>query len=343
MSASSGAKVSVVIPVFNAEQTLRECLDGVTGQSLRELEIICVDDGSADGSPALLEEYRLRDSRIRVITQANRGAGAARNAGLDAATGEFLAFLDADDRFEPEMLALAYEACVRTGADLCVFGADSFDANTGETGDYPAALSRSLIPADNPFRPASDAARETVLQLSNGVPWNKLFRHAFIRETGLRFQALRTTNDAFFVYSALCRAETIAVLDRILVHRRKNGAASLTQTRAKSSLCFYEALLAIQDGLREAGIYECFERTFVNRALQNICWNIGTLPPDCAEQITGLMRQEGFRRLGIEGRDPAYFHDPRLYEKYARLCGITKAEPEKPRSGLLRFFRKTRS
>lgn len=99
--------VSVIIPVYNAEKYLRECLDSVVDQSLREIEIICVDDGSTDGSPAILAEYAARDPRVRVITQENAGVGPARNAGIRAARGEFVAFIDPDDLLPDESV---YEA-----------------------------------------------------------------------------------------------------------------------------------------------------------------------------------------------------------------------------------------
>lgn len=319
MKGKTGVKVSVVVPVYNAERTLGECLDGILAQTLRETEIICVDDGSTDGSAAVLEAYRRKDGRIRALRQENRGAGAARNTGLAEARGEFLSFLDADDRFEPDLLERAYGLCRETGADICAYAADSFDAQTGKAGSYGAAFDKSCIPASNPFDPASDEVRETLLQMFNGVPWNKLFRTSFIRETGLSFQPLRTTNDAFFVYCSLCRAKKIATLDRVLVHRRKNGAGSLTQSREKSWRCFYDALAAIRDELDRCGILDLFARTFAIRALQNAVWNMETVPSACAEEIAGLMKREGFARFGIAGHGEEYFRNPALYERYEWL------------------------
>ena len=98
-------RVSVIVPVYNAEDTIRNCLDDITGQTLRETEIICVDDGSSDASVSILEEYRRKDNRIKIIRQENQGAGAARNTGMKEAQGDYLCFLDSDDRFEPVMLA----------------------------------------------------------------------------------------------------------------------------------------------------------------------------------------------------------------------------------------------
>ena len=104
-------RISVIIPIYNAEKWLRECLDSVCGQSLREIEIICVNDGSPDNSSEILKEYAERDERIRIIDKKNEGVGAARNDGIRAATGEFIAFMDPDDKYpDSEALDLLYHA-----------------------------------------------------------------------------------------------------------------------------------------------------------------------------------------------------------------------------------------
>lgn len=90
-------KVSVIIPVYNVEKYLEECLDSIINQTLKEIEIICIDDGSTDSSLNVLENYKKKDKRIIVLQQQNLGAGAARNKGLDLARGKYLSFLDADD------------------------------------------------------------------------------------------------------------------------------------------------------------------------------------------------------------------------------------------------------
>ena len=102
-----GTKVSVILPVYNVSDYLRQCMDSIVGQTLKDIEIICVDDGSTDDSLAILKEYEAKDQRVKVIQQANAGAGAARNKGLEIATGEYLSFLDSDDFFEPDMVAMS--------------------------------------------------------------------------------------------------------------------------------------------------------------------------------------------------------------------------------------------
>ena len=98
------AKVSVILPVYNAGKYLHQCMDSIVNQTLKDIEIICVDDGSSDNSLEILRQYAEKDERVKVIAQANGGAGAARNNGLRAATGEYLSFLDSDDFFELDML-----------------------------------------------------------------------------------------------------------------------------------------------------------------------------------------------------------------------------------------------
>lgn len=114
---SEAPLVSVVVPVYNAEPYLRECLDSLFGQTLKEIEIIAVDDGSTDGSGKILDEFAARDRRLKVIHQENAGVSAARNRGIKAARGRYLTFVDADDRIDRQALGyLCFErnVCKRT-------------------------------------------------------------------------------------------------------------------------------------------------------------------------------------------------------------------------------------
>ncbi len=99
--------VSVIIPVYNVEKYLAQSLECIVSQFMSDIEIICVDDGSTDRSPEILRDFSNRDDRVRIITQPNKNAGAARNAGLDAASGRYLSFLYADHRIEKDMLQTA--------------------------------------------------------------------------------------------------------------------------------------------------------------------------------------------------------------------------------------------
>lgn len=115
-------KISIIVPVYNVEPYLRQCLDSIVSQSYQNLEIILVDDGSPDGCPAICDEYARQDNRIQVIHQKNGGVSAARNAGLDAATGDWIGWVDSDDWIEPDMYAYLLENALACGADMAVCG-----------------------------------------------------------------------------------------------------------------------------------------------------------------------------------------------------------------------------
>lgn len=113
-------KVSVIIPVYNTEEYLRECLDSVVNQTLKEIEIICVDDGSTDNSARILEKYATKDSRFKIIAQKNQGAGFARNEGIKIAKGEYIAFLDSDDYYlDTDVLENLYENAKKNDVFIC--------------------------------------------------------------------------------------------------------------------------------------------------------------------------------------------------------------------------------
>ena len=116
--------LSVIIPVYNVEKYLAECLDSVCSQTLKDIEIICIDDGSTDGSAAILDDYARRDPRVRVIRQANAGVGAARNRGLDIATGRYVYFIDSDDWLaDKNALSVLCETAEREQTDIIFFDA----------------------------------------------------------------------------------------------------------------------------------------------------------------------------------------------------------------------------
>ena len=138
-------KVSVILPVYKTEPYLRQCLDSIVNQTLKEIEIICINDSSPDNSLSILEEYAARDPRIRILTQPNGGAGAARNNGMRHAHGKYLSIVDSDDFFEPAMLEEAYKKAEEISADFVVFRSDQYFTETGEYKDLPWAMRIKLL------------------------------------------------------------------------------------------------------------------------------------------------------------------------------------------------------
>ncbi len=204
-------KVSVIIPVYNVEKYLRQCLDSVVSQTMHDIEIICVNDGSTDSSGRILEEYSLKDNRIVVINQENAGQSTARNKGLKIAAGEYIAFLDSDDYMEPDLCELAYNKAKQTGADIAMYFFDTF----GE--DYMNVSAIDNIPDDEIV--IRDRKIDAVND-NNNVIWNMLYNRLFLEKHDILFLENVIFEDVHFSIKCACLCNKISVLRKRLVHYR---------------------------------------------------------------------------------------------------------------------------
>ena len=291
-------QVSVIVTAYNAQDYLRQCLDCIIQQTLHNIEIICVDDGSTDQTSAILNEYAAKDSRIRVVYQKNAGAGAARNNGLQYATGEYLSILDADDFYELDMLEKAYRLAVENQADIAVFRCDLYREKTNTFSPCSYSIHNELLPGKMPFA-AADIEKD-VFKLFVGWAWDKLFLRSFVEEHQLRFQEQRTTNDMLFVFSAMLQARRIAVTQQIFAHHRQ-AAGTLSVTREKSWMCFYNALVALRSNMQTWGLYRRFEQDYINYCLHFSLWNLRTLQEPTHTLLYNKLRDEWFENLGVNG------------------------------------------
>ena len=260
-SFSKQPKVSVIIPVYNADKYLTECIDSVISQTLKDIEIICIDDGSSDESMKILRDYEKSDSRIRVFAQKHSNAGTARNKGLSYATGEYLSFLDADDFFESNMLQKAYEVAAKCKAEIVVFGSDAVNNNTDSHRKLRFTIRENTIPTKIPFE-ATDINRDFFATFA-GWAWDKLFGREYIHTNRFFFQEQRTTNDLKFTYMSLANAKRIAIVQDILAHHRTHIKTSLEATRSESYKCFYEALVMLREELVTVGLFKRFEQDYM--------------------------------------------------------------------------------
>ena len=250
---STTPKVSVIIPVYNTEKYLRQCLDSVVNQTLIDIEIICVDDGSTDGSLAILQEYASQDSRIKVLTQKNLYAGVARNNGLKAASGKYVFFLDSDDYCNTDLLMLAVDKADNLEADIVVFNHYRVDEVTGAK-EKKEDISRGLLSAKKITFSRKDVP-DRIMSIINPVPWNKLIRRELIEKNSLHFEALSSTNDITF--SALCAAcaSKIAYIDKPLVYYRVNLSSSITSGKQYKLDNVITALLQTYNHAKELSFY----------------------------------------------------------------------------------------
>lgn len=311
-------KVSVILPVYNGEKYIKKCMESLIGQTLKEIEIICVDDGSVDGTLEALKEYENLDN-VTVITQENAGAGAARNKGMSYAKGKFLSFLDADDIFEKDMLEVAYNKAVEDKADMVVFNSDQYYEDTQEYKKADWTLRYAKIPPYTPFKHRQ--MTENVFKVFVGWAWDKLFLKEFVDKYSLKFQEQRTSNDMFFVFMATVLSNRITVVpkDKVLVHQRRNNAVSLSNTREKSWQCFHEALKKLKQGLVEHGIYKEVEQDYINYALHFSLWNLNTVSKTVYDDMLNKLKNEWFTEFGITGKPETYFYNKKEYNQYMEL------------------------
>ncbi|ULO01692.1 glycosyltransferase, family 2 [Campylobacter sp. RM5004] len=241
-------KVSVIIPVYNTEKYLKECLDSVINQSLKEIEIICVDDGSTDNSLEILKEYAAKDNRITVLAQENLYAGVARNAGMMVASGEYYHFLDSDDFVEDNI----YEKCVENNKnyDIIIFANNVIDENTQE-----------LIRVN---KASIDEKNKNFIQ-TNPNAWSKLFNKCFIQSRRIKFEGLKIANDLTFTYTALALADNIKYIDIPLISYRGNQKHNLTANRGDNIECFFKAIQKLKNNLKIYNVFHKYNNTFYDR------------------------------------------------------------------------------
>ncbi len=272
---SNDIKVTVIMPIYNAYDYLRPAMDSVIDQTLREIEIICIDDGSTDHSLDIIKEYQKLDERIRIVTENNAGPGAARNKGIMRARGEYIIFLDADDFYEPVLLERLYESAKRDNLDIAVVGFDlynnrhaRFEPSADE--EHGNIYSGGAVVSKNEFP-------DNILQSTTGYVWNKLFRTSFIREKELTFAPeIYVFEDVYFVCIALSLAERVARIYETLIHHRVYS----DQSRSKLFRKYYNQVpavyLRVKDFLMQHGMYVPLMRSFLNFSASR-CYKIYNL------------------------------------------------------------------
>ena len=234
-------KISIIIPVYNVEKYLRECLDSVVNQTFSDLEIICVDDGSTDSSGAILEEYAAKDSRFVVLHQSNAGQSTARNKGLDIVSGEYILFVDSDDKIALDTIEKTYEAARISASELVLFYM-YLDNSVSKSIQAPCSIDE----------PVKDLLSKTKLAFFQGPgPCKWLWKKSFLDKLRLRFIEGIKFEDVPFVLDAALHSNSISVIPGMLYYYRIHDG---TTTRMKNDyfcrfswLAYQYALESVQD------------------------------------------------------------------------------------------------
>lgn len=239
--------ISIVVPIYNVEDYLKECIDSICGQSYKNIEIILVDDGSTDGSPAICDVYAGLDNRIRVIHKKNGGLSDARNCGLEVARGEYVAFVDSDDYVNERFIEFLYNAMEDCNAQIAVCSYQKV---------YDTPIAKSELPKYVIEEKNSISFLESLYQGKYSdmgfVAWNKLYKRQLFVENNILYPKGRIYEDTFTTYKLLYFAEGIAIVDYPLYcYRMRSG--SIMQSKIMMDRCrdWIDSDLSAVDFFRE--------------------------------------------------------------------------------------------
>lgn len=235
-------KISVIVPVYNAEKYIKRCLDSIIGQTYTNIEVIAVDDGSTDNSPAILSEYAKRDSRIMVFHQENLGVAEARNRGLIEATGDFVLFVDSDDYIMKNTCEVAIDAIKNYQYDTVVFQYQ-----------IKYADGKSRIPLKF-YNDKWDSGTEEALidflyygrAMGTGV-WNKLYMRSIIKENNINFYKLKIGEDTIFNLDYVRHSKKWGLVNNILYSYCMNSDSAMHQKDEKAIRSMVDLMEAYSD------------------------------------------------------------------------------------------------
>lgn len=317
----SSPKVSVVIPVCNVEVYLRECLDSALAQTLKDIEIICVDDGSTDGSPAILDEYAKKDSRVKVIHKPNGGYGHTMNVGMDAATGEYFAILESDDIIKPNMYEVLYGFASKHNVDVIKSDHEVF---VGEA-DNRTFTYMPLCDKQSYYYRVLHPAKNLDIFNARMQTWSGLYKLSFLRQNGIRHNETpgASYQDNGFWFQTFAWANRIYFVDRAFYMLRRDNPNSSVKNRGKV-FCIFDEYAFVEKRLRADPLREAaFISIFHKKKCDNCRYHYTRIADEFKLEFLRRMSDE-FKQARADGElDKSLFYG----HGYEDLCQIMD-EPE---------------
>ena len=346
-------KVSVIMPVYNAEDYLEEAINGILNQTLDDLELICVDDGSVDSSLEILNDYAERDNRVKVYHQENRGGGAARNVALTHATGEYLYCMDADDSVEQYALEECYQIAEEKDLDFIIFQANNYDVDTDTYNNF------SIFRMDNiaekvgenvfSYRDLGDLIFDT-----SSTPWCKFYNLNFVKRTGAQFAEGLIFHDNIFWWDILLNGERIYFYKKYL-YTRNNHSKSSTGAGDRRYLDAIPISNMIWDIFKRHNQFDNYKKGLGMRKFDKVLHWYDRIQEDLKEEYFQAMKSD-YERIAadrkfcnsftpaLSKRSKSIFYNvlkAENHEEFDELMAHSKAEekPNKFKRALKKIFR----
>ena len=265
--------ISVVIPVYNVEKYLSECLDSVLLQTLRDIEIICVNDGSTDRSPDILRAFAEHDNRISILNQPNGGLSAARNAGVEKVRGKYILFIDGDDTVCPSLCEKVFNAAELSNADMTYFFYDRMSKKQ-------CALVERVIRSHPVFAPENQEFEESLAFMSVHAAWMRLWKTGYFRGHGLVFPIGLAHEDMAVGWQSLLYSPRLAVVPERLYIYRVNPESILGNPERGSGRDIADIFAFIETVMRRDGFYRgVWKNLFLCKKLSTMLWRYESLAP----------------------------------------------------------------
>ena len=315
------AKISVIIPVYNVEKYLEPCLDSVINQTFKDIEIICVNDGSTDNSRKILEEYKDKDSRIIIVDKENGGLSSARNSGMKVATGEFLSFIDSDDWVELTMLEKLYKNITSLNTDISICAVHQFDETTQKIDDTVPYFTLEFF--DNSFDNRAFSYEDTKPFLMDVcvMAWNKLYRKSLIDECNATFPEGLIWEDGPFFFSIYFKAKRVSIVRDFLYYYRINRKGSIVQKGGKQFIDIIDVVELMYNSIKNLPCFDEIKYEFYYRKIDDIVYRY--------DLIDDIYKDEFSRKL----RTKKFLFDDKIFDSvivennfpfaYRRLLDIT--------------------
>lgn len=313
----SEPKVSIVVPCYNVQDFIEETLDSLVAQSLRDIEVICVNDGSKDGTLSILKRYADGDDRIKIIDKENGGYGKAMNVGMAAAAGEYVGIVESDDYVEHDMFEKLYDVAKRD--DLDFVKSDFIKFWTFEDGSQKTKYEK-VAHKDSYYNTILDPLKNVDLFNAQMLNWTGIYKRSFIEKNDIKHNESpgASYQDNGFWFQVFCFAHRGMIIDRAFYHYRQDNAASSINQNNKV-FCMLDEYGWIRDFLREhPDIEEQFIGVYHYKKTHNLDFAFSLLAPEF--QMPFLERYSGEYR---EARDKNELDKSLFYpDEWDRICFI---------------------
>lgn len=267
-------KVSIIVPVYNVEKYLAKCLESLLSQTLKDIEIICIDDKSTDNSLEILKEYASKDDRIKLVEQKiNQGQGFARNVGIKLVQGEYLSFIDSDDFVEPDMFEKMYKQACDLSSEIVICEYDRLNEKSGKVSKskYLHKVSKNYTREDITFPVGVNLENryiDDILLVSPHYSCNKIYKTNFITQNNILFSEERCFEDVIFVLKSFLLSKNISYTNDVFYHYRIIESSTLRHTSNMDEILI-KLISDIKIYLDENQLYDRYERNFKYFILAN--------------------------------------------------------------------------